>query len=92
MKMFDNLDRNPYVGEFVCSDPVKVKLKDLNENPNLKNFFNDTHNYPQITTVTHGKLYNMISYRVLGDVADVAIIDDKGDAIELMSGFFEEAD
>lgn len=90
MKMFDNLDAHPYTAQVECATPIKVKLVDLEKKPWLKKFFDGTENVEQITTLTPEKIYDVVVYEVMGDVADVTVINDKGERESFMDGFFEE--
>lgn len=90
MKMFNNLDANPYTAKVECNTPIKVKLADLEMKPWLRKYFDGTPNVEQITTLTIGKIYNVVAYEVMGDVADVTIINDNGERENFMECFFDE--
>lgn len=91
MKKFDELDNCPYTGEYDCSNhPIKVKLVDFETKPWLKRYFDGTENVEQITTITPGKEYEVVGYEVMGDVADVTIINDNGEEETFMECFFED--
>lgn len=90
MKMFDDLDSRPYAGEFECRNPIKVKLINLEEKHWLKKFFDGTPNVEQVTNVTPDKEYDLVAYEVMGDVADVTIINNIGERECFAECFFEE--
>lgn len=92
MKKFRNLDSRPYTGVFECKTPIKVKLVNLEDKPWLMKYFDDTPNVEQIKNVTLEKIYDVVAYEVMGDVADVTIIDDNGERQDFMECFFEEVE
>ncbi|MBU5331431.1 hypothetical protein KQI61_04415 [Anaerocolumna aminovalerica] len=90
MKMFNDLDSHPYSRKFECKTSLKAKFVNLEEKYWLKKFFDNTPNVEQVTDVTPGKVYDVVAYEVMGDVADITIINDRGERADFMECFFEE--
>ena len=83
----ENIDANPYTGKRNTSG----KYLRVKENAEwLNGFFDGTPNYSQVTGVTRGKIYKVISIEGHGDCEDVIIIDDNGEEHRLADFFFEE--
>lgn len=80
-----NIDTNPYVGTHKIQGQLKLSTKTW-----LDNYFNGTPNYDQVTGVTRGKIYNVISTTGYGDVEDITFINDHNELQTLGSFFFEE--
>lgn len=83
-----NIDASPYTG--VRNVQGKVRVKTHDDAPWLDNFFNGKENCDQITGITRGKTYDVISVEGLGDVEDITIIDDNGTKQTLGDFFFDE--
>ena len=77
-----NIDASPYTG-------IR-NVKTHNDAPWLDNFFNGKENCDQITGITRGKTYDVISVEGFGDVEDITIIDDNGTKQTLGDFFFDE--
>lgn len=83
-----NIDASPYTG--VRNVKGKVRVKTHNDAPWLDNFFNGKENCDQITGITRGKTYDVISVEGFDDVEDITIIDDNGTKQTLGDFFFDE--
>lgn len=83
-----NIDSSPYIG--VRNVQGKVRVKTHDDAPWLDNFFNGKENCDQITGITRGKTYDVISVEGFGDVEDITIIDDNGTKQTLGDFFFDE--
>lgn len=80
-----NIDSNPYTGERKVTGQLRLSTKSW-----LDNHFNGTPNWSQVTGVTRGKIYAVVSKTGYGDVEDVTFINDNGELQTLGSFFFEE--
>ena len=82
-----DIESNPYTGKrTVNKQYLRVK-----ENAEwLNGFFDGTPNYSQVTGVTRGKIYEVVSVEGHGDCEDITIIDDNGEEHRLADFFFEE--
>ena len=80
-----NIDSNPYTGERKVKGQLRLSTKEW-----LDQFFNGTPNCSQVTGVTRGKIYDVISVEGFGDCEDVTFIDDNGEDQTLGDFFFEE--
>ena len=80
-----NIDSHPYTDTHQITGQLRLSTKSW-----LDNYFNGTPNYDQVTNVTRGKIYNVISKTGYGDVEDITFINDNGQEQTLGSFFFEE--
>lgn len=85
-----NIDSRPYVGVRMAKGKVRVKTSE--EAPWLDKYFNGTPNCSQVTEVTRGKVYDVVSVEGFGDCEDITLIDDNGEETELADFFFDEVE
>ncbi len=81
----ENIDSSPYTGERKVKGKLRLSTKEW-----LDNFFNGTPNWEQVTGVTRGKIYDVVSVEGFGDGEDVTFINDNGEEQTLGSFFFEK--
>lgn len=53
-----DLDSHPYTGSRPCKGKVRVKTRE--EASWLDSFFNNSPEYAQVTTLTRGKIYDVV--------------------------------
>lgn len=80
-----NIDSNPYTGERKVKGQLRASTKEW-----LNPFFDGTPNYSQVTGITRGKIYDVISVEGFGDCEDITFINDNGEEETLGDFFFEE--
>lgn len=75
-----------FTGQRILVPTIKAKIKDAEH---IRPFFDGTPGYEQATNITIGKEYEIFEVMGFGDVADVFVIGDNGQVVEVMIDWFE---
>lgn len=82
-----NIDSNPYTGERKAKGQLRASTKEW-----LNPFFDGTPNYEQVTGITRGKIYDVVSVEGFGYCEDITFTNDNGEEQTLEDFFFEEVE